>query len=379
MAAAMCEHVYNSFWSERFWLGEEFKWRDLTSGDPDIYYPQVSHLNWSIVVGVVLVLLRYLWDKFLIIPLGHSLGLTEVENNTLAPCPILESYYRSSGSTPKKHDLQGLAKRSDLTPRQIERWLSRRRTQDQPSTMYRFKECSWNVLFYTLSSTYGMYILWSKPDLLQAANWAIDWPKHHVDNDHFTLYIVELSFYWSMLLAMVWNKDFGNGNKELIVHHIVTMMLFYFSWSINIVRMGSLVVLVHDIADPFMNMAKMAKYVKWDRTADAMFVVFLVVFLVSRLFIFPFWNLYGVAFELHKYATLPPAYWFFSGLLCVLQIMNIWWSYLVLKLFFLNLTRAESKGDPWEESDAEFSDSAEEESSSTPSSKLPTEKCEVMT
>lgn len=35
----------------------------------------------------------------------------------------------------------------------------------------------------------------------------------------------------------------------MIVHHIVTMFLLYFSWVVNFVRIGTLVLLVHDAAD----------------------------------------------------------------------------------------------------------------------------------
>ena len=35
----------------------------------------------------------------------------------------------------------------------------------------------------------------------------------------------------------------------MIVHHIVTIMLVFFSWAINFSRIGTLVFLAHDIAD----------------------------------------------------------------------------------------------------------------------------------
>ena len=35
----------------------------------------------------------------------------------------------------------------------------------------------------------------------------------------------------------------------MIVHHIVTIFLMYFSWVVNFVRVGTLVLLVHDAAD----------------------------------------------------------------------------------------------------------------------------------
>ena len=43
--------------------------------------------------------------------------------------------------------------------------------------------------------------------------------------------------------------------KEMVLHHIVTITLIYFSWAVNMVRVGSLVIVVHDIADPWLNVS----------------------------------------------------------------------------------------------------------------------------
>jgi ceramide synthetase len=38
------------------------------------------------------------------------------------------------------------------------------------------------------------------------------------------------------------------------------------------------------------------------------------------------------AVEIHDYVTTFPAYWFFNGLLFVLQILHIMWTYLILRI-----------------------------------------------
>ena len=40
--------------------------------------------------------------------------------------------------------------------------------------------------------------------------------------------------------------------NEMVVHHCVTISLIFFSWACNFVRVGTLVLVVHDIADPWM-------------------------------------------------------------------------------------------------------------------------------
>ena len=36
---------------------------------------------------------------------------------------------------------------------------------------------------------------------------------------------------------------------QMIVHHVATIALLYFSWIMNFVRIGTLVLIVHDVAD----------------------------------------------------------------------------------------------------------------------------------
>ena len=61
--ATMLNNLYETFWSEKFWLGDDARWDDFISDDPNIYYPKISHMNYSLLVGVLLVFARYLWDK----------------------------------------------------------------------------------------------------------------------------------------------------------------------------------------------------------------------------------------------------------------------------------------------------------------------------
>ena len=39
----------------------------------------------------------------------------------------------------------------------------------------------------------------------------------------------------------------------MVLHHLITILLLYFSWATNMVRIGTLVLVVHDVADPWLN------------------------------------------------------------------------------------------------------------------------------
>ena len=77
--------------------------------------------------------------------------------------------------------------------------------------------------------------------------------------------MLEMAFYWSLLVTQftdVKRKDFW----EMFIHHIATLALLTLSWSNQMHRMGSLVLMVHDLADHWMELAKLCKYAGYEVT-----------------------------------------------------------------------------------------------------------------
>lgn len=65
---------------------------------------------------------------------------------------------------------------------------------------------------------------------------------------HMSIYI---SHIYSQLLH--WER---NDFVEMFIHHLVTILLMTLSWTSNTVRIGTLVLVVHDCADIFMEAAR---------------------------------------------------------------------------------------------------------------------------
>lgn len=73
----------------------------------------------------------------------------------------------------------------------------------------------------------------------------------------------------------------------MFLHHIVTICLLVFSYLCNFIRVGSVILLLHDSADYWLELAKMTTYANFKYICDSSFIMFALVWLVTRLTIFP--------------------------------------------------------------------------------------------
>ena len=95
---------------------------------------------------------------------------------------------------------------------------------------------------------------------------------------------------------------------------------------------------LHDAVDYWLEGAKMAKYCKSQRLCDSLFVVFTLCWLLTRLIIYPLFPLYSVAFECREILSSFYAWYVFITLLCVLQVLHVFWFYLILRVVISALT-----------------------------------------
>ena len=73
-------------------------------------------------------------------------------------------------------------------------------------------------------------------------------------------------------------KDF----MEMMIHHNATILLMMFSWTGHFTRIGTLVMILHDLADPLLELAKMFRYANYRRTCDSIFAIFSLVWIITR-------------------------------------------------------------------------------------------------
>ena len=251
--------------------------------------------------------------------------------------------------------LPRLAKDLDMSERQVERWLRQRLLVGKSSKLDKFCESAWRALYYSTLYAYAWVVLWDKKWFWSIRACWFDFPFHSITNDIWWYYMIELSYFWSLIISQfvdVKRKDF----KEMFLHHISTVLLISISWTTNFFRIGTLVMWVHDQADVFMDTAKMFKYLGKDFTADLLFYTFACIFVITRLGFFPTWILYSITVEAPVFVQNFPMYYIFGFLLFTLVVLHIAWSYYIFKVAYVAILTSRGRIGEDERSEAASSD-----------------------
>nr|DBA19798.1 TPA: hypothetical protein GDO54_015574 [Pyxicephalus adspersus] len=297
------------FWNERFWLPHNVTWADLKNTD-DATFPQAEDLYVAIPLAFCIFMIRLFFERFIARPCALALKIQANGPQKAQHNAILEKVFTAITKHPDEKRLEGLSKQLDWDVRSIQRWFRQRRNQEKPSTLTRFCESMWKFTFNLYIFTYGIRYL---------------------------------------------KKDFG----IMFLHHLATISLITFSYVNNMVRVGTLVMCLHDMADVLLEAAKMANYSKCQKLCDLLFVVFALVFVIARLGIFPLWILNTTMFESWEIVGPYPSWWVFNLLLLVLQSLHLFWSYLIIKI----ACKAISKGKVSKDDRSDIESSSEDEDS----------------
>ncbi|NXS10274.1 CERS2 synthase, partial [Neodrepanis coruscans] len=326
----MLQTLYSYFWWERLWLPANLTWADLEDRDGRVY-AKASDLYITLPLAFLFLIVRHLFETYVATPLAGLLNVKEKIRLKATPNAVLEKFYAATTKHPKQADVEMLSKRSGCSVRQVERWFRRRRNQDRPSLLKKFREACWRFTFYLIAFIAGMAVIVDKPWFYDLREVWKGYPIQSMLPSQYWYYMIELSFYWSLLFSIasdVKRKDF----KEQIIHHVATIILISFSWFANYIRAGTLIMALHDSSDYLLESAKMFNYAGWRNTCNNIFIVFAAVFIITRLVILPFWIMHcTVVYPLDLYPAFF-GYYFFNFMMVVLQSLHIFWAYLIIRM-----------------------------------------------
>lgn len=161
-----------------------------------------------------------------------------------------------------------------------------------PKERSRFIENGWFSIYYPFMVCFAVYSMWDTPWFSDWRAIYSDYPEGHLMDEHnYPLMrkycLFAMAFYSQALFGLLYvderMKDFG----EMLTHHIATILVMGLSMSTNMHRIGSTIVLLHDVGDVFLYTAKFFHVGNFQTLANVLFFLFTVTFAVTRLVIFP--------------------------------------------------------------------------------------------
>ncbi|KAG9289327.1 hypothetical protein G9A89_007888 [Geosiphon pyriformis] len=244
----------------------------------------------------------------------------------------------------------------------------------------RFMEQSYVVIYYSISSAVGLYIM------RQSSYWYFDTKYFWIDYPHFYLtplekyyYLIQFGFWLQQVVILILNlekprKDF----LEIVAHHIITCLLISGSYLSNFTRIGNAVFITMDFSDIWLALAKCLKYLQFPGfVTDSMFVIFMLTWAYTRHYLYG-WIMYSTFIE-SCLSQINPCIWnpmngywltwwtkYIIGLgLILLQTLMIYWFALILRIA-LRVLKGKNAEDTRSDS--------EEDEEITPSNPLNTKK-----
>ena len=220
-------------------------------------------------------------------------------------------------------------------------------------TQRKFAYQLWLLIFYTLNTVFGYYVLHDKPFFgfpMSTENMFglfQDFPSP--PDFGMTMYFsVGLAFYLSELVSLcieARRSDF----MEYVTHHIATIILIGMGYSCRDHYMGGYILFIHDASDIFLCLAKVCHYINYQVVVNFSFACFIALFVFLRLVCLPtnFISCFYIAPVVRK-ATIN-FYALATLLYLVLQMLHVYWFFLIVRM--VGRLIAGKKGDSRSESD----------------------------
>ncbi|VUZ46725.1 unnamed protein product [Hymenolepis diminuta] len=152
------------------------------------------------------------------------------------------------------------------------------------------------------------------------------------------------------IFVEVKRKDFA----VMLSHHVFTVTLIVFSFLTNYFRIGSVIMLIHDASDFWLEAAKMFRYVGKFWSCMFCFTTFILVWIITRLYYFPVRIMSSIVFVAPEQIGYYPALNGFLIFLCGLQMLHIFWTIQIIRTAMKPFTTGQLSSDA--RSDSEMSE-----------------------
>jgi len=221
----------------------------------------------------------------------------------------------------------------------VQDWVMKYAERHKIKEGRKFSESTWKCMFYLFVWIWELYELYNCDWFPETINCWKGFPNlTPVGGTLKALYIFQFGFYWHTLYAHFTMEVKREDYWILFCHHLVTLVLIYWSYAIKFERIGLLVLVTHDTNDVFLELGKTYVYRKNEFMTNLVFSIVITSWLITRLGIFPFKVIYSSLYESIKVVPYDIAtscfYWEFNVLLIFLLCLHIYWFWLMLKILW---------------------------------------------
>lgn len=217
-------------------------------------------------------------------------------------------------------------------------------TDDRRKKIRKFKESAWKCVYFLSAEIFALSVTYDEPWFTDTKYFWVGpgnqrWPDQKIKLKLKGLYMYGAGFYSYSILALIFwetrRSDFGIS----MTHHVASLSLIVLSYIFRFVRIGSVVLALHDATDVFLEIGKMSKYSGAEKIASFAFVLFVLSFTILRVVYYPFWVLRSTSYELvatlkleNHWVNGSIHYYVFNSLLFCLLVLNIYWWVLILRM-----------------------------------------------
>ena len=221
-------------------------------------FPTIARLAPGLVYAVLLSVIRLLMTNTVFTPLACMAMKLKVEQ--YAKNSIIDNILRKNNHISQTFLLQ-ICRESNFKKDYVVSYIKIiRKNKIAERKIVKFTEALWRFIFYFTFCVVGSRTLFTPsiaPWITDTKNHFINWPLHAISEAMDCYYQVQLGSYIHQLF---WTEVSRSDALEMILHHLTTISLISFSYVTNFVRIGSSILLLHDLADIFLESAKIFNY-----------------------------------------------------------------------------------------------------------------------
>ncbi|XP_042239414.1 ceramide synthase 2-like [Homarus americanus] len=332
MAGDWWRSAQATFWRADFWLPEGIVWQDIHTSVYDV-------LIYPMLLSVVILFFRYCClEPLLLVPLARAARINKKRVALPVSNQILELIYQQYQMKVPKGMLREACRLTGMTQRQAERWLRRRHSLVCLTKYDKFLDCGFKLVCHIIFAALGAIITLPKPWLWDTTLCWQGFPNHEATPGIFWYYMIILGYYWAITIVELPQAGVNDSTKAMmILHHTLTIALVVFSWTCGLFRIGILVIFVLEYADIALLAAKVCKYSGLEKACEPLFIVFVVLWFLTRCCVLPFWIVRSVFFE-PTWLTGYPVSYILKGWMVALVMLNMIWTGMVMRTVARKIT-----------------------------------------